>query len=216
MELHFGPFVLNLATRELARAGEPLHLSTKAFDLLAMLVRERPAVLSKASLQQRLWPDTFVAEANLANLIGEIRQALDDPSREPRYIRTIHRIGYAFCGDAAAAGAPGPAPLCWIEWGSQRFLLPPGEHVIGRDPDVSIRIDASTVSRRHARIAVTDAGATLDDFGSKNGTFVGDTRVTGPIALADGDGIRVGSQRVTFHTRADGPTETATNVESFR
>jgi DNA-binding winged helix-turn-helix (wHTH) protein len=216
MELHFGPFVLNLATRELARGGESLHLSTKAFDLLAALVRERPAVLSKASLQERLWPDTFVAEANLANLIGEIRQALDDPSREPRYIRTVHRIGYAFCGDVTAAGAPAPAPPCWIEWGSQRYLLPPGEHVIGRDPDVSIRIDASTVSRRHARIVVTDAGATLDDFGSKNGTFVGDTRVTGPIALADGDGIRVGSQRITFHTRADGRTETATNVETFR
>jgi DNA-binding winged helix-turn-helix (wHTH) protein len=216
MELHFGPFVLNLATRELARGGEPLHLSTKAFDLLAALVRERPAVLSKASLQQRLWPDTFVAEANLANLIGEIRQALDDPSRDPRYIRTVHRIGYAFCGAVIAGGAPAAAPRCWIEWGSQRFLLPPGEHVIGRDPDVSIRIDASTVSRRHARIVVTGAGATLDDFGSKNGTFVGDTRVTGPTALADGDGIRVGSQCVTFHTRADGPTETATNVETFR
>jgi len=219
MELHFGPFVLNLTTRELARGGEPLHLSTKAFDLLATLVRERPAVLSKASLQQRLWPDTFVAEANLANLIGEIRQALDDPSREPRYIRTIHRIGYAFCGDASAAtaaGAPAAAPLCWIEWGSQRFLLAPGEHVIGRDPDVSIRIDASTVSRRHARILVNNAGVTLDDFGSKNGTFVGEARVTGPIALADGDGIRVGSQLVTFHTRAPGSTETETNVETFR
>jgi DNA-binding response OmpR family regulator len=77
MEVRFGSFTLNPETRELTRGAEPCHLSTKAFDLLAALVRERPNVLSKTVLQQRLWPDTFVAEANLSNLVGEIRQALD-------------------------------------------------------------------------------------------------------------------------------------------
>ena len=74
-----------------------------------------------------------------------------------------------------------------------------GEHVIGRDPDVEVRLDASTVSRRHARLVVTAEGTVLEDFGSKNGTFRGGERVTSPVQLADGDAIRIGSLLVTFH-----------------
>ncbi len=205
----FGPFTFSLETRELTRGGEVRHLSTKAFDLLAALVAERPTVVSKAALQQRLWPETFVAEANLSNLIAEIRDALDDSSREPRYIRTVHRIGYAFSADAEVTARPASfAPLCWIEWGTQRFPLVAGEHVIGRDPDVAIRIDASTVSRRHARIVVSAERAVLEDFASKNGTFRGAARVSLPVTLADGDDIRIGSQLITFRLRAGSSTVT--------
>lgn len=207
MTVCFGPFTLNLDTRQLARGASEVHLSTKAFDLLALLIRDRPNVVSKAVLQQRLWPDTFVAEANLSNLVVEIRQALDDSSREPIYIRTVHRVGYAFCGQAAAPHRGG-APQCWVEWGTQRFPLHAGEYVIGRDPDAAIRIDASTVSRRHARILVDATGAMLEDFGSKNGTFHGNARVSAPVLLADGDGIRIGSQLLTFRSRTGDSTET--------
>jgi DNA-binding winged helix-turn-helix (wHTH) protein len=211
VKICFGPFELNLQTRQLAREGQEVHLSTKAFDLLAALVAERPNVISKGVLQQRLWPETFVAEANLSNLIAEIRQALDDSSREPRYIRTVHRIGYAFCAETTVPQVA-PAAPCWIEWGQHRFPLGGGEHVIGRDPDVSIRIDASTVSRRHARIVVGPAGAVLEDFGSKNGTFHGGEKVSSPVPLADGDSIRIGSQVLTFRARSADSTET--QVES--
>jgi DNA-binding winged helix-turn-helix (wHTH) protein len=204
--ISFGPFTLDLATRQLMHSGDAVHLSTKAFDLLAALVTERPNVLSKTALQQRLWPDTFVAEANLANLIVEIRQGLQESSRTPRYIRTVHRIGYAFCGDARSNAFA--APSCWIEWDGQRFPLPAGEHIIGRDAGASVRIDASTVSRRHGRIVVTGERAVLEDFGSKNGTFRGGARVTAPVTLADGDDIRIGSQLITFRVRAVGSTET--------
>jgi hypothetical protein len=207
MTICFGPFSLNFDTRQLAHGDTIVHLSTKAFDLLTMLIRDRPNVVSKIVLQQRLWPDTFVAEANLSNLVVEIRQALDDSSREPKYIRTVHRVGYAFCGEALAPRWAG-APQCWIEWGTQRFPLHAGEYVIGRDPDAAIRIDASTVSRRHARILVDGTGAILEDFGSKNGTFHGDARVTAPVSLADGDGIRIGSQLLTFRSRTGDSTET--------
>lgn len=207
MTIHFGPFTLNLDTRQLARGGEDVHLSTKAFDLLAALVRDRPNVLSKAALQQMLWPDTFVAEANLSNLIGEVRDALGDSPREPRYIRTVHRVGYAFCGETAAGEGHAKA-ICWLEWGTQRFPLRQGEHVIGRDPDAAIRIDASTVSRRHARIVVDGSGVVLEDFGSKNGTFHRDVRVTSAVAIADGDSIRIGSQLLTFRAAAGDSTET--------
>jgi DNA-binding winged helix-turn-helix (wHTH) protein len=206
VQTRFGQFTHDLDTRQVTRDGSGIHLSPKAFELLTALVLDRPKVLSKVSLQERLWPATFVAEANLSNLIAEIREALGDRARAPIFIRTAHGFGYAFCGDATTLPdtiAPGlPQPSCWIEWDRRRFPLAVGEHVIGRDPDVAVRLDASTVSRRHGRLVVTAEGVVLEDFGSKNGTFRGDERVTAPVQLADGDTIRIGSLRVTFHARA--------------
>lgn len=100
MRIRFGPFTLDLESRQLTNAGEEIHLEPKAFELLSALVLERPKVLSKADLQERLWPGTFVAEANLSNLVAEIRAALGDPARAPRFVRTAHGVGYAFCGQA--------------------------------------------------------------------------------------------------------------------
>ena len=217
MTIRFGPFTLDLDTRQLSRGGAAIHVSPKAFDLLVVLALDRPKVLSKATLQERLWPDTYVAEANLSNLVAEIREALGDNPRSPAYIRTAHGFGYAFCADATASpGGSGPEvqrPLCWIEWGARRFPLAIGEHVIGRDPDVGVRLDASNVSRRHARLIVTAEGAVLEDFGSKNGTFRGGERVIAPIVLADGDAIGIGSVQITFHTLV-GSMSTDTQVRS--
>jgi DNA-binding winged helix-turn-helix (wHTH) protein len=202
----FGQFVLDVDTRQLTRRHREIHLTPKAFDLLAALVVKRPGVLTKAELQQRLWPDTFVVEANLSNLVAEIREALGDRGRRPAWIRTVHGVGYAFCGEAATVPAAGPTaadrPACWLEWGRQRFPLAIGEHVIGRDADVAIRLDASTVSRRHAKLVVSAEGAVLADLGSKNGTRRGSEPVTSPVPLADGDAIHIGSLLVTFHLRA--------------
>ena len=206
MRLRFGPCMLDLDTRQLVRNGREIHLTPKAYALLDALISDRPKVVSKADLQHRLWPDTFVVEANLSALVAEIRTALGDRARAPRYVRTVHGFGYAFCGTTTSDGdsPPGAAESrsCWLEWGGRRFPLAVGDHVIGRDPDVDVRVDASTVSRRHARVMVSPEGALLEDFGSKNGTFHGETRVTSPVTLADGDDIRIGSVRVTFHAPA--------------
>src|SRR4051812_9960825 len=102
VRIQFGPFTLDFGTRQVVRETQPLHLTPKAFELLATLVLARPRVLSKKDLQERLWPDTFVAEANLSNLVAEIREALDDRARAPLFIRTAHGFGYAFCGTAAS------------------------------------------------------------------------------------------------------------------
>ena len=216
MKIRFGAFTLDLDTRQLTDRGRVIHLSPKAFELLTTLVMDRPKVLSKAVLQQRLWPQTFVAEANLSNLVSEVRDALGDRPRSPLFIRTAHGFGYAFCGEATTvseAPAPAPAhPSCWLEWGARRFPLSDGENVVGRDPDVEVRLDASTVSRRHARLVVAAGTTTLEDFGSKNGTFRGGERVTTPVELADGDSISIGSLLVTFHVRPKlGSTETQVN-----
>lgn len=202
MRIVFGPFILDLETRQVTRGGREIHLTAKAFDLLTALALDRPKVLSKAALQERLWPATFVAEANLSNLVAEIRGALGDSARASVYVRTAHGLGYAFCGDAVAIG-PGDRgphrPARWLEWDDRRLTLGVGEHVIGRDPDVEIRVDQSTVSRRHARLIVTTDATVLEAFVSKNGTFVGGERVSVPVQLTDGDTIRVGSVQMTFH-----------------
>jgi DNA-binding winged helix-turn-helix (wHTH) protein len=199
----FGPFTLDTGRRQLTRAGRDVHLEPKAFNLLLALVEARPNALSKADLQERLWPGTFVAEANLANLLAEVRAALDDPARAPKFVRTVHRFGYAFCGEAVAppdrVDTRPSRVWCTLEADGRRFALASGEHVIGRDADVEIRFDTSTVSRRHARVVVTADSAVLEDCGSKNGTFRGADRVSAPVTLADGDTIRVGSVLATFH-----------------
>jgi len=96
MQVSFGGFVLDWDSRELRRGAEPVRLSPKALQLLQILVTERPNALSKVDLQNRLWPDTFVVEKNLANLISEIREALGEDPLDPRFIRTVPRYGYAF------------------------------------------------------------------------------------------------------------------------
>jgi DNA-binding winged helix-turn-helix (wHTH) protein len=206
VRFRFGPFTLDLESRQLTNAGREIHLEPKAFELLSLLMAARPKALSKADLQERLWPGTFVAEANLSNLVAEIRATLGDAARTPLFVRTVHGFGYAFSGDATALRASREAAAarisCWLESDGRRFPLLSGEHVIGRDADVEVRLDSSTVSRRHARIMVTAERAVLEDCGSKNGTFCGNERVTSPIPLADGDTIRVGSLLLTFHASA--------------
>jgi Tol biopolymer transport system component/DNA-binding winged helix-turn-helix (wHTH) protein len=108
--LCFGPFTLDLESRQLTSGGKEIHLEPKAFELLSALILERPKALSKADLQERLWPGTFVAEANLSNLVAEIRAALGDPARAPKFVRTAHGFGYAFCGEAELLTDPGEGP----------------------------------------------------------------------------------------------------------
>lgn len=207
MKTRFGPFTLDSETRQLLRAGEEIHLPRKAFDLLCTLLVNRPKVLGKDELQARLWPDSHIDAAGLNVLVSDVRRALGDEAKRPLFIRTVHGVGYAFCGKAVhdaelpsdPAGGAGAA-ACWLSWGDRTFRLPSGEHVIGRDPRCDIWIDADGVSRRHAAIAVSPEGpaARLSDLGSTNGTFVGRTRVVEPLALDDGDDIKMGAVILKF------------------
>lgn len=212
MRIRFGLFTLDDRTRQLLKGDRVIQLSPKALELLMLLARRQPDVLAKAELHESLWPKTFVSEANLSNLVAEVRGALGDRPRAPRFIRTAFGYGYAFCGETVVVDnepARSARPRCWLEWGRKRFPLFTGSYVVGRDADVEIRLDASTVSRRHARIVVSDDLMTLEDFGSKNGTYRGSERVQGAVPLADGDSIRIGSVIVTFHVRVSGgSTET--------
>ena len=208
MRLGFGDFIFDSETRELLRDRQPIPLSPKAFQLVEILVENRPKALSKAALHDRLWPNTFVVEANLSNLIGEIRRALDDDSRRPRFIRTIHRFGYAFRADLTDLTRTDSGVVCRVVWAGGSAMLREGDHIIGRDSDAAILLDSPSVSRRHARICVTDGRATFEDLGSKNGSLIGGRHAHGQVPLADGDVITAGIVELTFRMiRPALPTE---------
>jgi DNA-binding winged helix-turn-helix (wHTH) protein len=98
MKIRFGECVLDADERVLLRAGQPVHLTPKAFQLLGFLLEARPRAVPKSELQEKLWPSTFVSEGNLATLVKEARVAIGDDARQPLYIRTVHGYGYAFAG----------------------------------------------------------------------------------------------------------------------
>ena len=93
--------------------------------------------------------------------------------------------------------------------------LQAGENLIGRTPDATLFVDSPRVSRRHCRILVTQGRATIEDLGSKNGTYLEGSRLEGSSALADGDQITVGPTVVTFRDDALG-LSTETELRSSR
>jgi len=207
----FGSFEFDEATRRLRRGGENIHLPPKAFDLLALLVEAAPRVVPKRELHARLWPGGVVADATLVALVKQLRQALGDHDRRAPLIRTVHRVGYALeARPAPRDPAVNPSRECWLLRREQRLPLVEGENVVGRDATAQVRLDDPVVSRRHARIIVTDAGIEIEDLGSKNGTFVGEVRLeSGPAKVPDGGRIAFGTLVVTFHQLAvDLPTVT--------
>ena len=216
MSLRFGECVFDADSRQLHRAGKPVALTPKAFQLLELLLARRPKAVSKAEMYERLWPATFVAEVNLSRLIFEIRAALNDDARRPRYLRTVRGYGYAFSGEvierrSTSAAAPA-SPWYALFEDDREIALHEGENIIGRSRSDDVTIQSTSVSRRHARVVIDVDGARVEDLGSKNGTFVNGHRIHGPVPLSDGDTVRVGTVKLAF--RIIGPeAPTATTRE---
>jgi DNA-binding winged helix-turn-helix (wHTH) protein len=213
VRLRFGDVEFDSESRQIRRTGSEVHVSVKAFDLLTLLLERRPRPVSKSEIRERLWSDTFVSDANLPTLIAEIRGAIGDNGKRPRFVRTLHRIGYAFQGDVVDLATPTlPATehvAAWLIGHIGRIGLNRGENVLGRHGDGIVILDSATVSRHHARITVDDRGAAIEDLGSKNGTYVNDRRITETTRLVDGDGVRTGMLSFTFRmARAVASTET--------
>jgi hypothetical protein len=192
------------------RGAAEIHLSPKAFELLRLLVENRPRAMSKAELHERLWPATFVTEANLASVVAEVRRVLHDDPRAPAYIRTVHGFGYAFAGRVEADAAAAPvSQACWIIWRGREIPLADGEHIVGRDRTAAVPLDFPSVSRRHARLVVAGDTVTIEDLGSKNGTQVGKKKIARATPVKDLDAIQVGSVEMTIRIiRGGEPTET--------
>ena len=204
----FGACEFDSLRHMLLRHGRETPLSPRAFQLLQLLLDRRPEVVAKTELLERLWPGVFVSDAGLHNLVTEVRAAIGDTPQAPRFIRTIPRCGYAFHGDAQDAQSLDAHPAGSRETTARliakrrEWSLSEGANLVGRDPDCSVSIDAPSVSRRHARIVVTEDTATVEDLQSKNGTFVDGRPVTGVTVLEDGCQMRIGSMTVVYRRRS--------------
>ena len=214
MRWRFGDLVLDSGMRQLVRAGREAHLEPRELDLLELLLRERPRAVASDRIRARIWPEAHVTDASLHVAVSELRSALGEDAKEPHYVRTVHRFGYAFAGDVVEEDNPphsarSATSAVRIVWEQKTLPLEEGENVLGRDEDASVRIDAPGVSRRHARIVITGGDAVLEDLGSKNGTFLREEKVASPMLLRDGDEFRVGRTLLCFRCRPlTGSTQT--------
>ena len=112
--VHFGPFRLDSANARLWKGERACPLTPKAFAVLALLVARAGRLVAKEEALGAVWPDVVVSDAALSVCIREIRQALHDDARQPRFIETVHRRGFRFIGrvtqgtdPAEGVGSPG-------------------------------------------------------------------------------------------------------------
>src|SRR5438477_8846060 len=104
----FGEFTLDGDQKVLLRNDSPLPLAPKVFDTLLILLDNRGRIVQKEELMKHLWPNSFVEESNLTFNIQQLRKALGDNAREPRFIETVARRGYRFIAEVKENS---PTPL---------------------------------------------------------------------------------------------------------
>ncbi|HYC93874.1 MAG TPA: FHA domain-containing protein [Thermoanaerobaculia bacterium] len=205
----FDRFCLDSDQKLLVRGDEPVRLTPRAFRLLEYLLRQHPKAVSKRELLDHVWAGSIVEEANLKTLVLEIRNALEERGGRADAIRTAYGYGYAFNGVLRNEDASIDVALVALRWADGSARLPAGVHLIGRAAGCAVTIDATSVSREHARLEVSRDEMILTDLGSKNGTFVGTARITAPVRLFDVCRITIGEVAVDV-TRLGTDTSTET------
>jgi len=109
IRIRFAAFELDEANASLLRDRDPVPLAPTPFAVLCALVRKRGSLLTSNELLDEVWGHQFVSDSVLRTAISELRTALDDDARQPRFIQTVSRRGYRFIADTSAvAGAPAP------------------------------------------------------------------------------------------------------------
>jgi DNA-binding winged helix-turn-helix (wHTH) protein len=199
----FGPFTLDVEGAELRKGDEKVSIRPKCFDLLVYLIENAGRVISKEELLDKIWSDVVVNDATLNRTVTELRAALGDNADDPKYVKTVSRKGYKFIGEIS--GAPREVADTSVEfvlvYNDREFPLRNGEQIIGRGHGAAIPLYGKATSREHARIIVASGNVTLQDLGSRNGTYVNGIRVAGSIDLRSGDEIRIGADRLVLWSR---------------
>jgi DNA-binding winged helix-turn-helix (wHTH) protein len=209
MRLAFDDCIVDLASRQLWRAGTSLALEPKIFELLEVLIQRRPAVVKNEELDELLWPKVYVARTSLTRLVSELRAVLGDTPRDSKIIRTVYKTGYAFGAEVVVLdGAPGAASngpvlpvLFSLVWNDRTLPLPDGDYTIGRGDECQVIVDAGTVSRCHAKISVRGNTASIEDLSSTNGTSVNGMRITSVTTVQQRAEIALGTAKVVLRKR---------------
>jgi adenylate cyclase len=103
--LYFDPYQFDLQTLQLRQGQHEVKLTPKALAVLRILMMRAGQVVTKDELFQAVWPQTVVSDDALTTSILELRQALGDNARQPRYIETVYRRGYRFIAPVAVPTA---------------------------------------------------------------------------------------------------------------
>ena len=213
--VRFGEFELDRSGGDLRRLGHRIMLQDQPLIVLDMLIARAGTIVTRQELCQRLWPEAFVDFDNgLNNAVSRLRTALEDSATTPRFVETVGRRGYRFIAALEVVHQrQEPSPVrAWLVGDSGRIDLHAGQNVLGRRGPGVLELASSTVSRRHARITIDESSgkASIEDLGSKNGTFVGEHRITRAVTLVDGECVRIGSLTLRFTlVRASEDTRTA-------
>jgi len=217
MAYRFGPFVYDPVSRGLLRAGAEIALTHKSRELLLLFLNNPGRLLTRDDLVMRVWPDVVVTDDAVRFQVAELRKALGEDGSA--FIRTIRREGYRWEAPIHAVSDRPVRPVGELEpeahlphyrlvLEKREVQLLAGENIVGRDPDAALWIDHPLVSRRHARILVADGRATIEDLGSKNGTYVKGARIDSSVSLADGDELRIGPETMVFRAMNSPTTQT--------
>src|SRR5262245_12084175 len=121
--LTFGPYRWDPHTGQLWRGKQEVRLTGKAAAVLRYLVAQDGQVVTKDELFAAVWPQTVVSDAALSSCIQELRKALKDEPRQPRYLKTIHRRGFQFVGSLQPLSQPAPLPDPAPRRGIERKLV---------------------------------------------------------------------------------------------
>lgn len=106
IRLRFDAFDLDEANARLTRQGKAVALPPKALAVLCTLARHRGNLVTKNDLLDAVWGHQHVSESLLKSVISEVRSALQDDAKAPRYIETVSRFGYRFIGNVSSAAPP--------------------------------------------------------------------------------------------------------------
>jgi DNA-binding winged helix-turn-helix (wHTH) protein len=215
---HLGDWLVEPTLDRISRDEAVLQLRPRAMDVLVCLAMEAGKLAAKRHLIDAVWRTEFVSDHALTQVIAEIRAALGDDARNPIYIENIPRKGYRLVApvtpvEAAIRPVREAALPLRLQGNGTEYPLTQGSNVIGRTADAAVCIDRTEVSRCHARVVVSGTTATVEDLGSKNGTFLNGQRLHQPAVLTDGDEIWIGRSVARFRYLIDGePTQTEHTV----
>lgn len=137
----FGPFRLFLEKRVLLEGDKPVHLGSRALEILTALAGRPGELITKEELFARVWPNTFVEAGNLRVHIAALRRALDDGQGGNQYISTVPGRGYRFIASAIAKDRLELSAQQISEDRIESNLPPPLARMVGRDDFVATIVE---------------------------------------------------------------------------
>jgi DNA-binding winged helix-turn-helix (wHTH) protein/tetratricopeptide (TPR) repeat protein len=223
----FGTFRLDTGAYELRRGAQALDVPPKVIDLLALLILNRPSLVTKDAILAGLWPDVAVTDNAITQVVSELRQALGDDAGAPMYVQTVPRRGYRFIAEVQESAAITREPAA-DEPKKRRTIAVSDFQNVNEDPDVAwlgsgIAETLTNDLRALRELSVIDrlglpeltrrAGLAAGRSGSIDWIVVGSYQRAGERLRITARVLDVKSGEAVAQARADGPVSDAFQVQ---